>query len=183
MQVSYELQLDDLRASDRFSKSRQRLTSSRLFGLLLARATVCLFLLPAIVAPLYSLESPAFKSAWKTNGPVALWPLGIVVIPLLCLGVAWFGAPLLQPIAFRSSPFYQKRITLTLERDGIQGDTFTPWSELHAVEETSTHIFILFGDNRVFIIPRRAFLSDFAATQFVAACRDFWRQSQADATA
>lgn len=178
MQVSYELHLDDLRASDRFWASRYKSTFWSSFGLLLARATLVLFLLPAVVAPLYYLDSPTFKSAWNASGPLALWPLGIALIPLLALGGAWFGAPLLQPLAFRSSPFYQKQITLTLESDGLRGETLTPWSELHAVEETPAHIFITFGHNRVFIIPKRAFSSDFAATQFAANCRDFWTKAR-----
>lgn len=175
MQVNYELQLDDLRAWERFWKSRHT-TPSRFWGWSLVRLSLGLFLLPGIVGPLRFLESPAFKSAWKASGPVALWPLGIVVIPLLALALAWFGAPLLQPLSFRASPFYKKQIALVIEQGGLRGETLTPWSQMRAVEETPAHIFIPFGDNRVLIIPRRAFASDFEATQFAARCRDFHRQ-------
>ena len=133
---------------------------------------VCLFLLPTIVAPLLYFDSPAFQSDWKSSGPAALWPLGIVVIPLGTLALLWLGAPMLQGQSFRESGFHGKQLTLSLERDGVRGDNLVFWSQLESVEETPLHIFLLLEQNGVLIIPKRAFESDFAATQFAAKCRD-----------
>ncbi|BCM93042.1 hypothetical protein IAD21_04929 [Abditibacteriota bacterium] len=172
MQVTYELQLADWRASDRFFALRRKSTRSSWRGWWFYRVFLILFLLPVVVAPLYYLDSPQFKAAWKANGIGALWPLGIALIPLVALALMWFGAPLLQNLAFRESPFYGRQITLGIQEDGIGGDTFISWAHIAAVEESSTHIFLVLSDNSVFIIPSRAFKSGFESTQFAARCRE-----------
>lgn len=129
------------------------------------------FLLPAIVAPFGYLKTPEFQAAWKATGVLALWPMGIAIIPLAALALAWFCAPWFQNLAFRESPFYGKQITLSIQDDGIGGDTFIPWIHVAAVEESDTHIFIVLSDNTGFSIPRRAFESDFEASRFASRCR------------
>lgn len=97
--------------------------------------------------------------------------LGFFLPPLL-LAALWFGAPLLQRRSFRQSPHHNRQMTLSIEREGLRGETLLPWSQIHSIEESPDHIFIVWGDNRLLIVPKRAFDSELAATQFAAKCRD-----------
>ena len=176
MQVTYELQVTDWQAADRFFAARRAprdLAPRNLlrwaFWVLLVGSPIAV---PLVAIPLQYVQTPAFTAAWKVRGVAALSPVAFVLIPISCLALLWFGAPLLRGHAFRQSPSYGRRLTLSIEPDGLRGQDHTPWSQIHRVEETSAHVFIVFGDNRVFIIPKRAFESDFTATQFAAKCRD-----------
>lgn len=172
------MQLTDWRASDRFLASRRKAYRKHnlnwrhytppLFIILVFGS----FLLPGIVAPFGYLQTSEFKAAWKATGVLSLWPLGIAIIPLAALAVLWFCAPFFQKLAFRESPLYGKEFTFSIQDDGIGGDTFIPWIHIQAVEESPTHIFIVLTDNSFYLIPKRAFDSDSAASHFVTLCRN-----------
>ncbi len=123
------------------------------------------------------MRSPAFRAAWSARGIVAVEPLLFLLLPLLTLGLFWFGAPLLRGIAYRQSPALNRDITLWVDGEGIFGERGAPWEDVEAVKETSAHLFVLFGGNRIFTVSKRAFESEFAATQFAAECCDFWTRA------
>lgn len=174
MQVTFDLELEDWRANERFWKSkRSRRTGRDLLWVWMFCGIVATFtVFPLGVIVLSFVQNPAFAASWRAQGLMALAPVSFVLIPLGFLAALWFGAPLLQKFSFRESPSYGRQFTLVLERDGLRGDHVLPWSQMQAIEETPQHIFILDGDNRALIIPKRAFESDFAANQFAAKCRD-----------
>jgi len=174
MQVTYEFQLDDLRALERFSKAkRSGRARSHAFWLMVWFVST----LPTLLGIVSGLRSPTFAATWKTNPLAALVPLSFWLLPLGFLALLWFGAPLLQPMGFRSSPLWKKQMTLSPAKEGLRGSSVL-WSQVTSIEETPTHFFVLFEPNQALIIPKRAFSSDFAATQFISSCRDLWQETQ-----
>jgi len=174
MQVTYEFQLDDLRALERFSKAK-RSGRVRFHPIRLMFWMITAFLM--FVGLVAGFTSPTFAATWKINPLVALVPLSFWLLPLGFFALLWFGAPLLQPMGFRSSPLWKKQLTLSPEKEGLRGSSVW-WSQVTSIEETPTHFFVLFEPNQALIIPKRAFSSDFAATQFISSCRDYWQEAK-----
>lgn len=174
MQITYEFQLDDLRALERFSNAkRSGRARSHAFWLIVWFMST----LPTLLGIVSGLRAPTFAATWKINPLAAFVPLSFWFIPLVFFALLWFGAPLLQPLGFRSSPLWKKQLTLSPAKEGLRGSSIL-WSQVTFIEEIPTHFFVLFEPNQALIIPKRAFSSDFAATQFISSCRDYWQEAK-----
>lgn len=179
MKVTYQLQLTDWQAADRFFAMR-RVQPPRSGAAPRWFFRLCLLVfvvLPLVFIPLHYLQTPTFHAAWATQGISALGPVAFFLLPFLFFVCLWLAAPLLRGRWFKQSPYYQREMTLSIESGGLRGKNLIHWRQVSAVEETPEHIIFILTNDSYLLVPRRAFDSDFGATQFAVKARDTWKNA------
>lgn len=97
---------------------------------------------------------------------------GLLVLGVLFAGYLRVVRPLVISAMSRGAAFQELMgvTTLTFDAKRVmveneQGRTITAWDEVDALAETDTHIFLITGPLRAFIIPKRAFANEKEAAQ------------------
>ncbi len=175
MEVTYQLKIADVKTLEKhFSMRRENRTRQRFIVLLVCLALV----IPTAIFFLSYTRTPQFQTNFAARGVQVFSPLLFAAFPLVTFIGLWLLAPVLGKHFLKKSPLLQQPITLRVDKSGIHGQFSALWPQVQAIEETLTHIFVVFEPNQTFIIPKRAFASAFEATQFAAKCRGLWANAK-----